>query len=78
MPEALSMQGIQFGVRERAAPRVIDHRATLRSDRTAQLLVSSPDGHRGARPAVNRLVPARIHTPRTQPIKGYPGPPAEL
>jgi hypothetical protein len=49
MPEALRMQGIQFGVRERAAPRVIDHRATLRSDRTAQLLVSSPDGHRGAR-----------------------------
>ena len=32
MTEAFSMQGIQFGVRERAAPRVIDHRATLRSD----------------------------------------------
>ena len=29
MTEAVSMQGIQFGVRERAAPRVIDHRATL-------------------------------------------------
>ncbi len=39
MTEAFGMQGIQFGVRERAAPRVIDHRATLRSHCNAQLLV---------------------------------------
>jgi hypothetical protein len=25
MPEAFSMQGVQFGVSERATPRVIDH-----------------------------------------------------
>src|SRR6202020_1184081 len=30
--EALSMQGIQLGVSERAAPRVLAHRATLASD----------------------------------------------
>jgi hypothetical protein len=32
MTEAFSMQGVQFGVSERAAPRIIDHRATLLSD----------------------------------------------
>ena len=32
MTEAFSMQGVQLGVSKRAAPRVIDHRATLRSD----------------------------------------------
>jgi hypothetical protein len=47
MTKAFSMQGVQLGVSERAAPRVIDHRATLRSDHGAQLLVSQPGGRCG-------------------------------
>jgi len=39
VPEALSMQEVQFGVRKRAAPQVIDHRATLRSGYAGRLLV---------------------------------------
>jgi hypothetical protein len=35
MTKAFSMQGVQLRVSERAAPRVIDHRATLRSDHDA-------------------------------------------
>ncbi len=35
MTKALSMQDVQLQVSERAAPRVIDHRATLRSDHGA-------------------------------------------
>jgi len=35
MTKAFSMQGVQLRVGERAAPRVIDHRATLRSDHGA-------------------------------------------
>ena len=29
VPEALSMKDVQFGVRERAAPQVIDHRGNV-------------------------------------------------
>jgi hypothetical protein len=32
MTEAFSMQVIELDISERAAPRVIDHRATLRTD----------------------------------------------
>ena len=35
MAEAFGMQSVQLGVYERAAPGVIDHRATLRSGWTA-------------------------------------------
>jgi hypothetical protein len=38
MTETLSMQDVHLGVRERAAPRVIDHRATLRSGHAARPL----------------------------------------
>jgi hypothetical protein len=38
VPKALSMQDVQFGVRERASPQVIDHRVTLRSTYAARLL----------------------------------------